>query len=66
MNMMFDAIFWGVLAVANIILLFAAENIVEKIAPTIWVAAISVIFVIKAETNKILTALKEQSDKKEN
>lgn len=64
--MMFDMIFWVVLALINLIELFVAETIAEKTAPTIWVAAISVIFVIKAETNKILTALKEQSNKKEN
>lgn len=67
MNTLFDTIFWGVFAVANIIeLLFVAENITEKLAPTIWLAAISVIFVIKAATITILTALKEQSTKKEN
>ena len=66
MNARFDTIFWIVFATVNLIELFVAENIVEKIAPTIWLAAITVIFVIKAATITILNALKEHIDKKEN
>ena len=66
MNKLIDSIFWLILAAANIIALFVAENITEKLAPTIWLAAISVIFVIKAATITILNALKEQTAKKEN
>lgn len=65
MNKLIDSIFWLILAAANIIALFVAENITEKIAPTIWIAAITVIFVIKTATHTILNALKEQSDKLE-
>ena len=66
MNTRFDTIFWVVFATVNLIELFVADNIAERTAPTIWLAAITVIFVIKAATITILNALKEQSSKKEN
>lgn len=65
MNKLSDSIFWLIIAAANIIALFGAENLEQKLAPTIWIAAITVIFVIKTATRTILNALKEQSDKLE-
>ena len=63
----FDIGFWVILGVFYTIVLIGAETPTTKeIVAHIWLAAISAIFVVKASTEKILTALKEHIDKKEN
>ena len=66
MNKLIDSIFWAILGIFWVVCLVGADTPTDKIVPNIWVAAITVIFVIKAATITILTALKEQSTKKEN
>lgn len=66
MNKLIDSIFWAILGIFWVVCLVGADTPTNKIVPNIWVAAITVIFVIKTATLTILTALKEQSTKKEN
>lgn len=66
MKFLFDSFIWVILGIFWVVCLVGADTPTDKIVPNIWVAAISVIFVIKTATITILTALKEQSDKKEN
>lgn len=66
MKFLFDSFIWVILGIFWVVCLVGADTPTDKIVPNIWVAAISVIFVIKTATITILTALTEQSDKKEN
>jgi hypothetical protein len=57
--------FWGILGIFWVICLIGATTDFDKIIASIWLAAISIMFVIDASITKLLTALKEHIKKEE-